>query len=214
MKTNSLQYSILRSSVLGIAAMLLAVPGLGVSGYATAQSSPQHLQLVSADAALVHSVDSKDAKPGEMVTAKLTSDVKSADSMELPKGTLLIGRVQHVRMSTDNGPSRLSIVFTKARLRDGRSIPIKATLLGAYPGGASNSYDYTGVGGPYTSMQPHLIPYDQKVDQEPGTLSHVAMHSAVQSSASGVFTSKDRDVNLKSGTELQIAIAPRTSAMG
>ncbi|MGC2164046.1 MAG: hypothetical protein WA634_19255 [Silvibacterium sp.] len=204
----------LRSSISGFAAVLLAVPVLAVPSYAATQTAPQGLQLVSASAQLTHRVDSKNAMQGQVVTAKLTSNVKSADAMELPKGTLLIGKVEHVQMSTQNGPARISLVFTKARLENGHMIPIKATLLGAYPSDAGDSYSYTGVGGPMIGVQPHFIPYNQKVDQEPGTLNHVAMHSAVQSNASGVFTSKDRNIDLKQGTQLQIAIAPRTSSVG
>jgi len=212
MNIHTLRSSLLGSSVLAIAAALVAVPGLAAPCYA--QTSTQNLQLVSANARLIHNLDSKDAKEGQMVTAKLTGNVKAADSTELPRGTMLIGKVEHVQMSTDNGPARMSIVFTKARLRDGRTIPIKATILGAYPSSSENSFIYTGVGGPYVGAQAHFIPDDQKIDQEPGTLSHVAMHSAVQSHASAVFTSKDRNIDLKSGTELQLAIAPRTTAMG
>jgi len=203
----------LRTSVLGIAAALLTVPVLAVPSYAAtgASSSPGNMQLVSASARLTHGVDTKNAAEGQVVTAKLTSNVKDATAMELPKGTMLIGKIEHVKMSTNNGPARLSLVFTEARLRDGHTVPIKATLLGAYPSSDGGYSAYAAVGGPLIGTQPHYIPYDQKIDQEPGTLSHVAMHSAVQSHASGVFTSKDRNINLRSGTEFQIAIAPRTS---
>jgi hypothetical protein len=205
----------LRTSILGIAAALVAVPVFAFSSHAATETSSQNLQLVSATAQLIHKVDSKNAMQGQIVTAKLTSAVKSADAMELPKGTMLIGKVEHVKMSTNNGPAQLSLVFTEARLRNGHTIPIKATLLAAYPANAGDSYNYTGVGGSLMGTQPNFIPYDQKVDQEPGTLSHVAMHSAVQSQASAVFTSKDRNIDLRRGTQFQIAIAPRTaSSMG
>ena len=198
-------------SNLAVTAAFLAVPLMAMPSYAASGSRTEHLQLVSANAQLTTRLDTKNATLGERVTAKLTSTVKTADSMKLPKGTMLIGKVEHVKMSTDNGPARLSIVFNEARLRNGHTIPVKATLLAAYPGSSWNSYAYTGVGGPYVGTQSRFIPNDQKVDQEPGTLSHVAMKSAVQSPVSGVFSSQNRNIDLRDGTRFQLAIAPTTN---
>ncbi|HTV06453.1 MAG TPA: hypothetical protein VME86_13885 [Acidobacteriaceae bacterium] len=192
------------------AAAFFAVLFVPLPSHAATTTSAGHLKLVSANALLTTRLDSKNARLGERLTAKLTGNVKAADAMELPKGTVLLGKVAHVQPSINNGPSRISVVFNQARLRNGHVIPIKATLLGAYPTSSWNSYDYTGVGGPYIGLHSHYISYDQKVDQEPGTLSHVAMRSAVQSSVSGVFSSKDRNIDLRSGTQLQFAIAPKT----
>lgn len=175
----------------------------------TAMQSTQNLQLVSANAQLVKAVDSKDASQGQTVKAKITSDVKTANGMKLDEGAMLIGKVEQVQKSNDGGPAKLSLVFDQLQLKDGKTVPVKATLLGAY---SANSYTYAvdaAAAGSLMPLQPHNIPDDQKVDQQPGALSHVAMQSAVQSNVSGVFTSKDRNVNLKRGTRLQVAIAPQ-----
>lgn len=198
-----------RSTSLGIAAMAVAV-----CGYAATQSSPENIQLISANASLVGSLDSKNAMQGQVVTAKLNSNVKAADTTEFPKGTVLLGKVEQVQMSTDKGPAKLSIVFDQARLSNGHTVPIKATLLAAYPADAGDDYDDPADDGSPVGIQPHFIPADQQIDQEPGALSHVEMHSAVKSDTSGVFTSKDRNINLKIGTEFQIGIAPENSSMG
>lgn len=192
-------------------------------GYAAAQTAPQdpapavqttqNLRLMSANAQLAKSVSTKDATQGQTVTAKLTSSVK-ADGVKLDKGTMLIGRVEQVQKPSGNSPAKLALVFNEARLSNGKTIPVKATLLGAYPQGTMDYWVNTTTSGSLLPIQPRTIPSDQKVDQEPGTLSHVAMHSAVQSSASGVFTSKDHDINLKRGTRFQIAIAPETMTAG
>jgi len=210
MELSPLRLSVSSKSILAVAAVFLSIPLLAMPGYAASATTEAHLQLVSVNANLTTRLDSKSAKPGERVTAKLTSSVKAADSMDLPKGTVLIGRVAHVQTSTDHRPSKISVVFDQARLNDGHTIAIKATLLGAYPATSWSSFNYTGIGGPYVATQSRFIPYDQKIDQEPGTLSHVAMRSAVQSPVSGVFTSKDRNVDLHRGTQLQFAIAPAT----
>lgn len=195
----------LATSSLGVSAMLVAM-----CGYAATRTAPKNLQLVSAGARLIQNIDTKDVAPGQLITAKLTSNVKDGESMDLPKGTMLIGKVEHVQMSKDKGPAKLSLVFDQAKLSDGKTIPVKATLLAAYPADAGSYWAPTGDS--VLPSEPHFISPKEQIDQEPGVLSHVALHSAVASKASGVFVSKDRDINLKSGTQFQIALAPATTA--
>ncbi len=192
-----------RSYTLGIAAALISVPM-----YAAMNAQPQHFNLVSANAVLTQPLNSRSSRKGQSVTAKLTSNVKTAERMELPKGTVLTGKVEQVRTAYSNGNrSRISILFNEAQLDNGREIPIKATLLAAYP---PAPYDVTMGPDSYMLHQPRNIPSDQKIIQEPGTLSHIALHSAVQSNVSGVFLSKNHSIKLERGTRLQLAIAPET----
>ena len=215
MHTKRSRSSISAHPALLTASALIAALCFAVSASAATQtSSTQHLQLVSTSAKLIHKLDSQNAMKGQRVEAELTSKVKTVDSMDLPKGTMLIGKVERVQMSTDHSPAKISVLFNQARLKDGRTIPVKATILAAYPASSWNSYNYTGMGGPMVGMQSHFIPYDQKVVQEPGTLSHVTMRSAVQSRVSAVFSSKDRNIDLRRGTQLQIAVAPQAASMG
>jgi hypothetical protein len=189
-------------SILGISALAFSM-----YGYAAAQTTTQNIQLVGAQAKLISAVDSKDAAQGQVITAELTDNVKAADSTDLRKGTLLVGKVEEVQKSDNNGPAKLTVVFDQAKLKDGKTIPIKATILGAFP--APEGFDddnYSPV-----ALLPQSIPDTRQVDQEPGTLSHVSMHSAVQSDASGVFTSDDRNINLQRGTQLQFALAPEAA---
>jgi hypothetical protein len=186
----------------------LAAMVAAMGAYAGAQDASPNTQLVGANARLVNTVDTRKVSPGEAITAKLTSTVKEAGAVELPKGTLLIGRVDQVQASTNGSPATLSVTFDQAKLSDGRTVPVKATLLGAYPADAGNYFVETGNGGALEAGLPASVPADQKIDQEPGTLGNVEMRSSVQSNASGVFTSKDHNIDLKSGTQFQVAIAP------
>lgn len=197
----------LRPFSLGCAAMVAMA-----CSYAGAQATPENMQLVSANALLVQTVDSKNATQGEAVKAKLTSNVKAAGQTELPKGTMLLGKVEQVEPSTNKGPSKLTIVFDQAKLSNGRTVPVKATLLGAYPANYDSYYADTSNNGTITAVQPKVIRDDARVDQTAGGLGQVEMHSAVQSHASGVFTNKEGDINLKRGTRLQLAIAPAGGA--
>ena len=217
----------LRPTFLGVSAMLIATCGYAgaqnaqspqnaqpESSQAMQQTMPENLQLVSAAAQLTHKIDTKTARQGQTVKAKLTSNVKTAEGMKLDKGTMLLGKVEQVQRSTDNGPSQLSIVFDEARLKDGKTIPVKATLLGAYPSNTGDYYAESGTNGALMPGEPQRISDQQKIDQMPGMLSHVGMHSAVQSNVSATFISKDRDIDLKQGTRLQVAIAPLPASNG
>ena len=196
--------------------MILATCGYaGAQGMANTNNDSQtgNMRLVTTNAQLVRTVDSKNAAQGQIVTAKLTSSLKNAGTTELPKGTMLVGKVEQVKMSNNGGPGQLSIVFDQAQISGGKTVPIKATLLGAYPENTGDYWADTGTSGSEQAVQPRFIAADQTIDQEPGTLGHVALHSAVQSNASGVFINKDGNVDLKRGTRFQIAIAPETATM-
>ncbi|MHB1958536.1 MAG: hypothetical protein ACYCO5_05835 [Acidobacteriaceae bacterium] len=196
----------LRFYAVGIAAVLISAPM-----YAAMQAQPQHLKLVSANAVLTRGLNTKSSRQGQTVTAKLTDNVTTAGTMELPKGTMLMGAVEQVQPGNANGSkSEISIVFNEARLKDGREIPIKATLLGAYPPAAD--YSSGGGVGSYLPIQPRLIPSDQSVIQDPGTLGNVTMKSAVQSDVSGTFLSTKDSIKLSPGMQLQLAIAPESSS--
>ena len=193
----------LRCYALGIAAGLMTLPM-----YASVQPRDQGLSLVSANAQLVRGLNSKSTHNGQVVMAKLTSDVKANGQTELPSGTMLMGKVAQVQNSNGNG-SQISVVFNEARLSNGREVPIKATLLAAYPPtvpGVTPSSDS------YMAVQPRHVPNNQKIQQDPGTLGDVMLKSAVQSQVSGIFLSKDHNINLHRGTRLQLAIAPETNS--
>lgn len=199
----------LRPFSLGCAAMV-AMACSYAGAQAAAGEMQGNMQLRSANALLVQNVDSKNATLGQVVKAKLTSSVKGAGQTDLPKGTILMGKVDQVEPSNNSGPAKLSIVFNQAQLSNGKTVPVKATILGAYPAG-SNNYAGTSNGG--MNVQPKVISDNARVDQTSGgALGRVEMHSAVQSNASAVFTSKDRNINLKRGTRLQLAIAPEAGA--
>jgi len=193
----------LRSYALGIAAGLMTLPM-----YASAQSQQQNLNLVSANAQLLRGLDAKSAHAGQVVMAKLMSDVKTNGQTELPSGTMLMGKVAQVQNSK-GAETQISVVFNEARLSNGSQVPIKATLLAAYPPVVTGITDDTSF---FPVAQPLHITSDDKVQQDPGLLGNVMMKSAVQSDVSGVFLSKSHNINLQRGTRLQLAIAPETAS--
>lgn len=176
----------------------LAIVSLISAGAASAQS------LSGVDATLDHTLDSKSAAVGQAVLAKLNESVKTTAGVELPRGTELIGKVAEVTTPEKGSGKSISLVFTTAKLQDGKEIPVKATLVGAYP--AADVAD--GASADSIAPPPTSIDIDRTFDQQAGALRHVALTSAVKDDNSGTFSSSNGNFKLNAGTILQIGIAP------
>ena len=78
-------------------------------------------------AELTVSVDAAKVRPGDPITAKLLEDTQAAE--KLPAGSILLGRVIEARGHSQQTPqSRLSIVFDKARLKNGHETPLDLAI--------------------------------------------------------------------------------------
>lgn len=202
---------LLRNLSLGLATATFAFAGAAFAQPAASTQSgamqpAQHWHLVGATVRLDHALSTRNTRQGQMVEAKLNGSVKTAEGVDLPKGTELMGRVDRVQASQNGGPSMLSLVFTKAELKDGHTVPVKVTVVGAYP---SDEAALAVNGDQTMGSAPQHVSSRARIDQEAGLLSHISMHSAVQSHNSARFEKKDGDFTLKAGTYLQVAIAPR-----
>jgi len=83
------------------------------------------------NATLERSVDARRAKPGDEVTAKTNESYTTAGGMTIPRGSRLVGRVTEARAhAREEGAaaSQLGIVFERAELPDGRTVPMQATI--------------------------------------------------------------------------------------
>lgn len=93
-------------------------------------SQPQRtIQMVPVQAQLDKTLDAKKAKQGDPVTAKLVQGVQIPDAEALPKNTVLEGHVDQVQASDHKSDSMVTVTFDKAKLKDGKELPIKATVL-------------------------------------------------------------------------------------
>jgi hypothetical protein len=162
-------------------------------------------QMVTARAGLVNTLDAKDASPGQTFEAKLPSKVHLKNGTELPGGTMLIGNVAQDDMNVQ-GKSKLALCINEARLKDGKIIPVKATVVGIYgPGTQTSEYNMSSAAGDQAPNPWHAGV--TKID-ELDALHNVDLHSDLNSRNSGVLVSKkDNDIKLKPGTELALAIA-------
>jgi hypothetical protein len=182
---------------------------LGFSGSVYAQAANQNYQLVGVNARLVQTINTDTVKQGQQVEAKLDGTVTTSDGVKLERGTELVGTVAEAAPSANRGPASVTLVFTKAQLKDGKEIPVKVTLLAAYP--ASEADDAT-YGDSIVGPAPQHIDPKQTVLQEPGLLSHVEMKSAVQGDDSGTFSKVKGNFRLSAGTYLQLGIAAQNGA--
>lgn len=201
----------LRNFSLGVATAAFLMTG-AAWGATTQTATRPSWHLVGVNARLGRRLDTKTARAGQSVEAKLDSSVRTAQGMELPKGTELWGRVDHVVPSMNGSPASLSLVFTTAELRDGKRLPVKVTLLGACPPGEGypGAYSQADLLGP----APKQVSSRERVDQRPGMLQDISMHSAVPSHNSATFQKKNGNFALHAGTYLQVAIGPRTGHAG
>ena len=86
------------------------------------------MQASNVSAELAQKIDSKNAKVGDEVIARTTSNAQ-LQGAKLPKGTRLMGKVTEVQAkSREQHDGRLAFTFDRAVLRDGREIPIHAML--------------------------------------------------------------------------------------
>jgi hypothetical protein len=95
----------------------------------SASASVTAQEAVGVSAEFSRKIDSKNAKVGDAVEAKTTSDTRLSDGTALPRGSRLVGRVTDVQAKfKDNPDSRVSFTFDHAVLRDGRQISIHAWM--------------------------------------------------------------------------------------
>jgi hypothetical protein len=208
-----------RSKILAVATVALVLPLFASSQNSQDQSTQsagaritghrEAIRMTRARAELMRPLDAKKDQSGSDVQAKLKQKVRLIDGTELPDGTILIGRVGVDDMQ-QQGMSKLALIFNQAQLKDGKTIPVKATIVSIFPPEMTNSEGYPVTAGDQVpnSWTDGTLRVDQ-VDAIPG----VDLHSRISSKNSGVFVStKKDDVKLKEGSEIQFAIGPGKSS--
>ena len=81
------------------------------------------------NAQLSRSLDSKKAKPGDLVTAQTTEAVKVDGKIVIPNNTKLVGHVTRASArAKGDADSVLAVQFDRAVLKDGGEMPLQVTL--------------------------------------------------------------------------------------
>jgi hypothetical protein len=189
---------------LALATAVLAFPLFAFSQ--NTQPSQEASLMKPARATLVKSLDSRKDQTGETIDAKLNQKVTLDNGTELPNGTILVGQIVQDDMQ-QQGTSKLALRFDQAKLKDGQSVPIRATIVGFYGPDSSDM----GIGSENGQVPNDWTAKTLQLDQL-GVTKDVDLHSKVGSQNSGVFVATKRDnVKLKAGSEIQFAIAPASN---
>ncbi len=86
-------------------------------------------QLVGVRAHLQKNLDAKRVKPGDAILARPEVKMHVADGLDLDTGSLLVGHVDKVQPLVDGSDSAIGVTFDRLRLKGGREVVIKATIL-------------------------------------------------------------------------------------
>lgn len=107
----------------------MAAQQTGATAASIGNTSASASQASNLSAELSKGINSKNAKVGDEVIARTTSNAQLADGTRIPKGSRLIGKVTDVQAeSSADHASHLGFAFDHAVLRDGRQIPVHAAL--------------------------------------------------------------------------------------
>jgi hypothetical protein len=198
-------------------------------------SQPQRkIEMVQARAQLDNTLDTKKAKQGEAVTAKLEENVEIPDAQALPKNTVLEGHVDQVQASDHKSDSMMVVTFDKAKLKDGQEVPIKATILavtepasmqqeaaGGTPASAGSPMPSGAPGGsgpmggssastpsaPNQPMNAAQASSSSPQQAQQNGVPDVTLKSDIHEHNSVTFMSKGKNVHVPDGTQMQVALA-------
>lgn len=82
-------------------------------------------------------LDSKTAKPGDKVFLKTTEKTKTADGVEIPKGSRLVGHVTEVEAhAKGHEASHMGLQFDRVELKNGQSMAIHSMIQSIQPSAA------------------------------------------------------------------------------
>ncbi len=157
--------------------------------------------MVAATATLPHTLDSDKDHLDSTIQAELYRKITLSNGTILPAHTLLIGKIS--RDDLNAGTSEFAVRFDQAQLKDGKTVPIKATIVGIRRP-TSDSEDYA-TSNDWTSQTLTV--------EQLNVVSGVDLHSEIASNDSAVFVStKKHDVKVPAGSDLKLAIGPATDA--
>jgi uncharacterized lipoprotein YbaY len=192
-------------SALSIPALAQSAGGPGsqsIQAPADSADASEAAQMVSAFATLPHTLDANKDHLDSAFEVELSHKVTLSNGTVLPSHTVLNGRVTRDDMQAA-GKSEFALRFDQAQLKNGKTVPIKATIVDiTRPSSSTDGYD---ASNDWTSQTLTV--------EQLNAVSGVDLHSEIASNDSVVFVStKKHDVKVPAGTELKLAIGPASEA--
>ncbi len=186
----------LSTAVLSLAFLSGSFQAQAESTQSTSQAKALAARMVPAQAQFSKTLEGSKVQAGQQFEVSLVQKVKLSDGQELPRGTVLEGKIVTDKMQA-SGNSKLVLRFTDAKLKDGKSIPIQAVATGLYSEGSMDAQ--------YGNSD--WNPSELAVEQLNAT-GGLSLHSSIGSSNSVTLESKKDDVKVDHGSALFLAIAP------
>jgi uncharacterized lipoprotein YbaY len=177
---------------------VLAQSASGSGSQSMQSSANEAAQMIPALATLPHALDAGKDHLDSPIQAELSRKVTLSNGTVLPSRTILTGKITQDDMQP-GGTSEFALRFDQAQLKDGKIVPIKATIVDiAQP--VSGIDDVT-ASNDWTDKTLAV--------EEINVVSGVNLHSEIASNNSAVFVStKKHDVKVPAGSELKLAIGP------
>jgi hypothetical protein len=158
--------------------------------------TPQAGQPVTAaavSAELTKRLDTKSAKQGDEVDARVTDAAKLPDGTELPRGTKLIGKVTDVKAkSKEDKSAHLAFNIDHAVLKDGKQVPVAVVMMSVTgPSQGATDAMMPGAGASPSSAGGSSGSSGSPASSAPATPSASVIADPGQSSAGGVLKSTE-----------------------
>jgi hypothetical protein len=99
---------------------------------------------------LAKSIDSRKVKQGDAIEAKVAAELRTGDGTVIPRGSKVMGHVTEASArAKGDSSSQLGIAFDKISLKDGKQLPLKASIqaVGPPPTVAGQSSDLGNASG-------------------------------------------------------------------
>lgn len=202
-------------SLCAVLALSLAVAGSPAAQAATQSSMAQGTASAGKThgtftVELTKSLDSKKAKVGDAVEAKLIAGITLPNGTMVPRGTKVVGHVTEAKArSKSDSESSLGIVFDKFVRSGGEDTPVSGVIQAVAPNPDEELSTGGGVG--YTDLKQATTagaapdtrkgPTPILNDQSQGVLGMKGMQLGPQ----GVITSSGKDVKLDSGSRILVS---------
>lgn len=186
-------------------ALLAAAPVAGAPQTGSATATP----LGEITATFVKTIDTKRNKAGDRVTAKSIVGTTLLNGLTVPVGSVLEGQINSVVPSENQGDSTLVITFDKLAIKNGKELPVKATVLTVMSAPPVFRQEPVAVA-PLASRVGEPIGHSHIPENRASgshTISGLTMSSSAKDSTSAILTQTRKDIHLTSDVQVTVSLA-------
>ncbi len=201
-----------------LSAVLSTVLATGIFVFGTPSSSqaqikvPVKVQMTTVVANVEKTIDAKKAKPGQAFAAKIVVGTTLNDGTVVPVGSVLEGQVDSATKSEHHSDSTLVLTIDKLKLKDGKEIPVKATILqvSTFEKEFGNGDGQPRTGPFENSKRDSAMMNSSMAGQGSASGPHpvpgLTLTSSVNDPNSGTLTQKRDNVRLSNQNQIQVSV--------